>query len=198
MSIDQPNATRREFLKNTGRIAGTTALAGVMIPRVHAAEDNTIQLALIGCGSRGTGAVTDAVGTKAGPVKLAAMADIFPARIELSCQDLKRALGARFAVPAKDRQFIGFDAYRKAVDCLKPGDVAILTTPPAFRWPHFSYAIEKGINVFMEKPTTVDGPTTNKMLALADLSVKKNLKVGVGLMARPGIERVGNHYRSEP
>ena len=59
----------------------------------------------------------------------------------------------------EDRKFIGFDAYQKAMDCLKPGDVAIFATPPAFRWVHFSYAIEKGLNVFMEKPVTVDGPT---------------------------------------
>ena len=46
------------------------------------------------------------------------------------------------------------------MDCLKPGDVAIFATPPAFRWVHFTYAIQKGLNVFMEKPVTVDGPTT--------------------------------------
>ena len=45
------------------------------------------------------------------------------------------------------------------MDCLQPGDIAIFATPPAFRWVHFAYAIEKGINVFMEKPTSVDGPT---------------------------------------
>ena len=70
------------------------------------------------------------------------------------------------------------------MDCLKPGDVVILATPPAFRWVHFTYAIEKGLNVFMEKPVTVDGPTTRKMLALGEESAKKNLKVGVGLMCR--------------
>ena len=64
----------------------------------------------------------------------------------------------------EDRKFIGFDAYQKAMDCLKPGDVAIFATPPAFRWVHFGYAIEKGLNVFMEKPVTVDGPSTTKML----------------------------------
>ena len=47
-----------------------------------------------------------------------------------------------------------------AIDCLNPGDVAIFATYPAFRWVHFTYAIEKGVNVFMEKPVTVDGPTT--------------------------------------
>ena len=45
---------RRQFIKNT---AGSPplALAGVAIPAVHAAEDNTIRLALIGCGGRGCG-----------------------------------------------------------------------------------------------------------------------------------------------
>ncbi len=59
-----------------------------------------------------------------------------------------------------DHKFIGFDAYKNAMDALKPGDVVILATPPAFRWVHFTYAIQKGIHTFMEKPVTVDGPTT--------------------------------------
>jgi predicted dehydrogenase len=49
---------------------------------------------------------------------------------------------------------------------------------------HFAYAVKKGLNVFMEKPVTVDGPTTRRLFALAEESVKKNLKVGVGLMSR--------------
>ena len=84
----------------------------------------------------------------------------------------------------QDRKFIGFDGYKKAMDCLKPGDIVILTTPPAFRWVHFTYAIEKGLNVFMEKPVTVDGPTSRRMLKLAEEATAKNLKVGVGLMSR--------------
>lgn len=36
----------------------------------------------------------------------------------------------------------------------------------------------------MEKPVTVDGPSTRKLLALAEESKKKNLKVAVGLMCR--------------
>jgi predicted dehydrogenase len=84
----------------------------------------------------------------------------------------------------EDRRFIGFDAYKKAMDCLKPGDVAIFATPPAFRWVDFTYAVEKGLNVFMEKPVTVDGPTSKRMLKLAEDATAKNLKVGVGLMSR--------------
>ena len=94
-----------------------------------------------------------------------------------------RKLGDKVDVP-EDRKFIGFDAYKKAMDCLKPGDVAIFATPPAFRWVHFTYAIAKGLNVFMEKPLTADGPTTRRMLKLAEEATAKNLKVGVGLMSR--------------
>ena len=49
---------------------------------------------------------------------------------------------------------------------------------------HFTYAIQKGLHTFMEKPVTVDGPTTRKMLVLGEEAKKKNLKVGVGLMCR--------------
>ena len=36
----------------------------------------------------------------------------------------------------------------------------------------------------MEKPVTVDAPTTRRMIELADEADQKNLKVGVGLMIR--------------
>jgi predicted dehydrogenase len=49
---------------------------------------------------------------------------------------------------------------------------------------HFAYAVEKGLHVFMEKPVTADGPTSQRMIELAQASVAKNLKVGVGLMSR--------------
>ena len=62
--------------------------------------------------------------------------------------------------------------------------VVLLATPPAFRPIHFSHAVDKNLNVFMEKPITVDGPSTRKMLQLGEASVKANLKVGVGLMSR--------------
>src|SRR6266478_4446147 len=167
-------STRREFLKNTGRIAAASALAGVILPHVHAAENNTIQVALIGCGGRGSGAAGNALSTSPGPIKLVAMADVFPERLKSSHETLQKQFAEKVEVP-EERKFIGFDAYQKAMDSLKPGDVVILATPPAFRWVHFTYAIRKGINVFMEKPVTVDGPSTRKMMNLAQASEDKNL-----------------------
>ena len=178
-----PVSSRREFLRTTGRITAATTLAGLAVPRVHAAEDNTIQVALIGCGGRGTGAAADALSVKQGPVKLVAMSDVFEGRLTSSLGSLQGRFADQVDVPP-ERQFVGFDGYLKAMDCLKPGDVAIFATPLAFRWVHFAQAIEKGLNVFMEKPLTADGPTSRRMLELAEQSVAKNLKVGVGLMSR--------------
>jgi predicted dehydrogenase len=176
--------SRRDFLKTTGAIAAASALAGATIPKVHAAEDNTIRVALIGCGGRGTGAAFNALSVKNGPIELVAMADVFPHKLAASWNSLKNKFGDQQVKVPEENKFIGFDGYKNAMDCLRPGDVAIFTTPPAFRWLNFGYAIEKGLNVFMEKPVTVDGPSSRKMLALEEESQKKNLKVGVGLMCR--------------
>jgi predicted dehydrogenase len=186
--------TRRELMKKSGRIAAASALAGVVLPHVHAGETNTIRLALVGCGGRGTGAAENALAAKGGPTQLVAMADVFPERLTSSHSHLKERFAAAVAVP-EDHKSIGFDAYKKAMDCLRPGDVVILATPPAFRWVHFGYAIQKGIHVFMEKPVTVDGPSTRKLLKLAGQSEKQNLKVGVGLMCRHCAARHELHKR---
>src|SRR5436309_5302448 len=182
---ETPNnlTSRRDFIKNTGKLAAASALAGVAIPHVHPAENNTIQVALVGCGGRGTGAAANALSVQACPIKLVAMADVFDHRLKRSYDEVKRHSENQVDVP-EDRKFIGFDAYEKAMDSLKPGDVVILATPPAFRWVHFTYAIRKGLNVFMEKPVTVDGPTSRRMFKLAEEATAKNLKVGVGLMSR--------------
>ncbi len=184
MTLDEKSLpTRRQFLKTAGGVATATALTGLQPMAVHAASSEMIQVALVGCGGRGSGAALQALATKTGPIKLVAMADAFPDRLKASYDAISQAGGKKVEVP-EDRRFLGFDAYKHAMDCLKPGDIVILTTPPAFRWVHFTYAIEKRLNVFMEKPVTVDGPTSKRMLKLAEESVAKNLKVGVGLMSR--------------
>jgi predicted dehydrogenase len=192
---------RRAFLKDTARIAAASALAGVAIPAVHAGEDNTIRLALIGCGGRGCGAVANALSAgglvvddrfrqegeensaSSGPVKLVAMADLIPARLEQSHANLTKLFGDKIDAPA-ERRFQGFDAYRKAIDCLRPGDVAMLTTHAGFRATHLDYAVEKGVNVFMEKDFAADPGGVQQILRAGEAAEKKNLKIAAGLMAR--------------
>jgi len=181
--IQNKNTSRREFLKGTGRIAAASAIAAGIAPRMYAGQNNTIKVALIGCGGRGTGAADNALSVRQGPIKVVAMADVFENRLKSSYANLKKMHGEKVDVP-EGRKFIGFDAYKNAMDCLSPGDIAIFATPPGFRWVHFTYAIKKGLNVFMEKPVTVDGPTSRRMFKLGEEASAKNLKVGVGLMSR--------------
>ena len=175
--------SRRELLKHTSLAAAGLTLSS-LAPRAFAGQDSTVQVALVGCGGRGTGAIENALNTKSGPIKLVAMADVFTDRLNLSYENTAKKFGADKLDVTDDRKFIGFDAYKKAMDALRPGDIAILATPPAFRWVQFKYAIERGLNVFMEKPVSVDGPTSKRMLALGEEATKRNLKVGVGLMCR--------------
>ncbi len=184
-------STRREFLTDTTGFAAATLLAGhalAGVGGVHRGGDETIKVALVGSGSRGGGAATNALSVPRGPMRLVAMADVFEDRLK-KCHDAltesneKESVAASVDVPP-ERRFTGFGAYKQAMDCLRPGDVVILATPPAFRWVHFSYAIEKGLNIFMEKPLCVDGPSGRRMLDLAAQAGRKNLRVAVGLMSR--------------
>lgn len=175
--------SRREFLAATARTAAASALAGMALPHVHAAEDNTIRLAVIGCGGRGTGAVANALEAPGGPTKLVAMGDLFADRLNNSYQTLREKYGDRIDAPA-DRRFVGFDAYRKAIDCLRPGDVALCTTHAAFRGIHVEYAVEKGVHVFMEKTFAPDPGGIKRILRAGEAAEKKGLKIGAGVMCR--------------
>src|SRR5688572_28856548 len=44
------------------------------VPKVHVGESNTIRVALVGCGGRGTGAAVHALSVTDGPIELVAMA----------------------------------------------------------------------------------------------------------------------------
>lgn len=175
--------TRRELLEDTTRLTATTLLAASGVSAAGARDDGTIRLALVGCGGRGGGAAQNALSVRRGPTRLVAMADVFEHRLTRCHGALSEGFPEQVDVP-EERRFLGFDAYRHAMDQLRPGDVVILATPPAFRWVHFTHAIEKGLHVFMEKPVTVDGPSSRRMLALAEQARAKGLKVGVGLMSR--------------
>src|SRR2546430_4415925 len=97
------STTRREFIKTTGRIAAASALAGVALPHVHAASSSLIQVGLVGCGGRGTGAAGNALGTSSAPVKLVAMADVFEDKLNGSFNGVTKEQGAKVDVP-QDRK----------------------------------------------------------------------------------------------
>jgi predicted dehydrogenase len=176
--------SRRGFLKgSTAAVVGGALAGSLSIARsAHAAGDDEIKIALIGCGGRGTGAANQALSTQ-GKVKLIAMADVYPDRLEGSYKTLVKQenLKDKIDVP-QDRKFVGFDAYQKALDA--GPDLVILATPPGFRPIHFEAAVKANKHIFMEKPVATDAPGVRRVLKAAEESVQKRLAVGVGLQRR--------------
>ena len=174
------NNSRREFVKQSSLIAGGVLAAPFLgSANFFSGADDVIKIALVGCGGRGTGAVTQALLTKQN-IKLVAMADAFSDRLESCLKTIVQedaSLKSKIDVP-EERRFVGFDAYLKAIPL---ADVVLLATPPGFRPIHFEEAIKQGKHVFMEKPVATDPAGIKKVLDTAAIAKQKTLNVVVGL-----------------
>ncbi len=178
-----PIVTRRNFLKNTSTAVAGGALLGAMpIERfaLGASPGDTIRIALVGAGGRGSGAADQALNAGGEGVKLVAIADAFENQAQSSLKNLKKKYENTVQVK-DDMVFTGFDAYKLAI---AQADLVILATPPGLRPIHFEEAVRQGKHVFMEKPVAVDGPGVRRVIAAAKEAKAKNLKVGVGLQRR--------------
>jgi predicted dehydrogenase len=177
--------TRREFLRTSTAAAAGVALSTALPRPGYTAESNTLKVALIGCGGRGTGAAAQALST-AGPTQLWALADAFDYRVRSTADQLEKRFPDKATVPP-ERRFAGLDGFRKVMDSMDPGSVVLLATPPAFRPQHLEYAVQKGLHVFMEKSFAVDAPGIRRVLRAGEAAQAKNLKVAAGLMSRHSV-----------
>jgi len=173
---NESELSRRQFIKTTTQAAAGLSLAGglTIAQSAYAAGDDTIKLALVGCGGRGSGAADQALST--GNVKLVAMGDTFDIRLQSSLKELHKKHPDKVD-PDDVQKFVGFDAYKKAI---AQADIVILATSPGFRPFHFEEAVRQGKHIFMEKPMATDAPGIRRVLAANIEAKKKNLKVGVG------------------
>ncbi|MDR0328405.1 MAG: Gfo/Idh/MocA family oxidoreductase, partial [Planctomycetaceae bacterium] len=184
-------SSRRRFLgASTALTTGAALMSGLTFtPAVHAAGSDEIKVALIGSGSRGSGAIRNRAQV-ADNHKVVALADAFEGQARRSAlslrndaEDTDNSLHGKVELP-DDRVFWGLDSYKKAMDCLNPGDQVILTTPPGFRPFHYRTAVEKGLHVFMEKPVCVDAPGFNLIMQTNKMADEKRLKICVGYCYR--------------
>jgi len=177
-TMARARTSRRAFLQSSAVWGAGAALAGgLSLERsAHAAGSDVIRLGLIGAGGRGMGAAANALNTKAN-VRLVAIADAFPERIEVGLKALTKQFKDRVDVPA-ERQFVGLDAYQQALDC--GVDMVAMCEPPGFRPQHFEAAVKAGKHIFMEKPVATDAPGVRRILAANEEAKKKGLLVAVG------------------
>jgi myo-inositol 2-dehydrogenase/D-chiro-inositol 1-dehydrogenase len=192
--------TRRHFLQtsSTAMVGGLMVAGLPSLPRAFAANTDTLKLGVIGCGGRGSGAVTEALAADANVV-LTAMGDAFADRLQGSLAGLRESkkinpktnqpIGSQVKVDP-DHCFTGFDAYQKVLN--SGGDVVILATPPGFRPQHLEAAVAAGKHIFCEKPMATDVPGVRSVIATVELAKKKSLALVAGFCWRYNLaERAG-------
>lgn len=181
--IIRPKTSRRRFLAASASAAVGGALASrLALPAVvlGAEKDDTLRVALIGCGSRGTGAMANALAADEN-VRLTAMADVFEDKLQASLGQLRKRVPEKVAVDP-DRCFLGFDAHEKAM--ASDVDVVLLTTPPGFRPRHLKAAVAAGKHAFIEITAAVDAPGVRSVLESAQVAAQKGLAIVSGFCWR--------------
>lgn len=175
---------RRDAIKTVSVMGAAAAL-----PKFSWATGDkaTLKVGLIGCSGRGTDAVRNILDAAKGSVKIVAIADLFPDRLEYA---MKRFAGfeskfgyckGHFDIPAS-RQYAGWDAYKQLLADADV-DIVIHATPPVFRPLHLRAIVEAGKHMFVEKPACVDPSQARELYEIADLADKK------GLTVIPGVQR---------
>lgn len=204
----QQDFSRRSFL-NKSTAAGAAAFTIVKPNLVRGAGKEKLKAGLIGCGGRGTQAVTDMLAGNEN-VELVAMADVFEDKLERSIRRLRegqvrlaRYVGAEVIRDGKPHKltesevksnivdnikveptarFIGQDAFQKVVN--SDLDIVMLATPPGYRPAHFEAAVNAGKHVFCEKPFGTDPVGVQRFMKAARLSEEKGLTVVTGAQRR--------------
>src|SRR5215510_4217341 len=94
-------ASRRDFVRTSALITGGV-MATPLLSKANffSGAEDTIKVALIGCGGRGTGAATQACSTKQN-VRIVAMADAFRDRIDGAYKELTAEGGDRKSIKAR-------------------------------------------------------------------------------------------------
>ena len=162
----QSTTPRRRFLEAAG---------GVLLLRpetVFGSQANsTIEVGLIGCGSRGnwlapffpefTGA------------RVVAVADVVKSKLDSTREKLRVAAG---------RAYWGPDAARELAHSAL--DAVVIETPPYYHPAHAAAAVDAGKHVFCAKPVAVDVPDCRSFLASGQKAQAKGLSFWVDFQSR--------------
>ncbi len=172
--------SRRDFIKASAAVSLAAMVPGTAA-RAFAQGSDKIQVGLIGCGGRGTGAALNCVESAEG-VEIVAMGDLFKDQLDNSLARLKKRVPAENFKVTSRTSFVGWDAYEKVIN--SKVNYIIMAPPPQFRPLHLKAAIEAGKHVFMEKPVAVDPLGVRSIIATSELAEKKGLAIVAGTQRR--------------
>ena len=182
---------RRDFI--TGAASGLLLLKSKTAFGYEA--NSAVQLALLGCGNRGTSVATSFA--KNAGARIVALADIFPdqlAKGKAHFDELAGTLGYSGVDPKM--MFSGYKAFEE-VAAAKGVDAVQISTPPWFHVEHLDAVVSAGKHAYCEKPMGVDIAQTNKALEIGKKAEGKvSLEVGFQIRSAPPflaiVERIHN------
>jgi predicted dehydrogenase len=173
---------------STVAMASLSAVSLGLPNRAYAAGFEKVRVGVIGCGGRGSGAVTDCLEADDG-VEIVAIADAFRDRLDGSlekikqwCQKNAKPFAQRMKV-TPETTFLGFNGYKNLL-AMKDVDLVLIATPVCFHPVHLDAAVRAGKHVFMEKAAGVDPPGMRKVIEAGELARHKGLAIVAGTQRR--------------
>ena len=123
---------------------------------------------MVGCGSRCPGAAINAMNVDPG-VRLVAMTDIFPDRVQSRRKMLKQQKPRQVQVDDA-HCFSGLEGYRHVIESV---DVVLIACAAKFHPFYLLAGVEAGKHVFVEKPHAIDPAGIHMVAAACQLAKKR-------------------------
>ncbi len=161
--------SRRNFLQTTA--AGSLAVTQVPAIIRGAEDERKLKLGLIGCGWYGM--VDAKAALQAGGVEFVAVCDVDSEHLEQSAAELEKLQGKRPKT---------FKLYTDMLPV--PGlEAVVIATPPQWHALQFIASLERGLDVYCEKPLAYD---VREARAMVDTAKRSGRMVQVGFQRRQG------------
>ncbi len=164
--------------ENKSKITYTPEELGIYSFAKKAPDGQPLKAALVGCGSRGTGAAIQFL-SAGNDLSVVALADVLEDR-QKECREI--LIKEKNNKVADDMCFLGFDAYKKVMEL--DIDVVLIATPTHFHPTHLKAAVEANKHVFMEKPAAVDPVGIRTVLVAAKQAEAAGLTIITGTQRR--------------
>nr|MDA3833403.1 Gfo/Idh/MocA family oxidoreductase [Spirochaetales bacterium] len=183
---------RRNFVTSTAAISALTILKPSTVFGSRA--NSAIRVGIIGCGNRGTAAISSMV--QHANAQIVAMADLFNYQLKKAKPVFDKLNTENSGVAIKESQmYKGPIAYMHLVN--DPDVDAVLISSPAYTHPGFlEAAVQAGKHVYCEKPVSPDVEGCRKVIRTGE-KAKGKVSVAIGFQIRhatPYIE-MANHIR---
>jgi predicted dehydrogenase len=176
----KPPLNRRSFLASSFVAAALPWVSGRT--SAAAASDRKLRLGLIGCGGYGMACVNAAF--KSGGVEVLALSDVDTAHLDSTAARIEALQGRRPQL------------FKQHADLLSMNELeaVIIASPPQWHALQFIDSLQRGVDVYCEKPLAYD---VREGRAMVDAARKTNRIIQIGLQRRqsPAIRQVRDHIR---